>query len=178
MKQWLDFIPLILFYASYKALGIYTAAAILITSTILVYGSIWLKERHLESNQKLILVITILLGSATLILHDETYLKWKAPVVYWVSAIAFLVSMYIGEQPLAQRMFDKVFDMPATAWRKLNLAWVGFFVFAGAANAYVVIYFSKYWVDFKLFGSMAMTFIFLVGQIALLSRYIRQDIKE
>lgn len=178
MKQWLDFIPLILFFATFKTVGIFPATAVLIGSSILVYGSIWLKDRHLDNGQKLTLVATILFGSVTLLLHDETYLKWKAPVINWIFATAFLGSMYIGEQPLVQRMLGKAFDMPVAVWRKLNLAWVAFFIFSGAANAYVAFYFAQYWVDFKVFGSLAMTLVFIVAQFILLSRYIRQDIKE
>lgn len=178
MKQWLDFIPLFLFFAAFKTLGIFPATAALIASSVLVYGGIWLKDRHLENGQKLTLVATILFGSITLLLHDETWLKWKAPVINWLFAAAFLGSMYIGEQPLVQRMLGKAFDMPASLWRKLNLAWVAFFIIAGAANAYVAFYIAKYWVDFKVFGSLAMTLLFLVGQFILLSRYIRQDVEQ
>ena len=175
MKQWLDFIPLFAFFATFKTLGIFPATAVLIGSSVLVYGAIWLKDRHLENSQKVTLVATILFGSVTLLLHDETYLKWKAPVINWIFAAAFLGSMYIGEQPLVQRMMAKAFDMPASIWRKLNWAWVIFFVVAGSANAYVAFYFSQYWVDFKVFGSLGMTLIFIIGQMVVLSRYIKQE---
>lgn len=178
MKQWLDFIPLFAFFATFKTLGIFPATAVLIGSSILVYGGLWLKDRHLENGQKITLVATILFGSATLLLHDEAYLKWKAPVINWIFAVAFLISMYIGKEPLVQKMLGKAFDMPATVWRKLNWAWIGFFIFAGASNAYVAFHFEKYWVDFKVFGSLAMTIIFMIAQFALLSRYLRQDLTE
>ena len=173
MKQWLDFIPLFAFFATFKTLGIFPATAVLIGSSVLVYGAIWLKDRHLENSQKVTLVATILFGSVTLLLHDETYLKWKAPVINWIFAAAFLGSMYIGEQPLVQRMMAKAFDMPANVWRKLNWAWIIFFIFAGASNAYVAFHFPQYWVDFKVFGSLGMTFI--IGQMIILSRYIKQE---
>jgi len=175
MKQWLDFIPLILFFATFKTLGIFPATAMLIASSILVYGAIWLKDRHLENGQKLTLVATILFGSVTLLLHDETYLKWKAPVINWIFAAAFLGSLYIGQQPLVQRMMGKVLVMPSAMWRKLNWAWIIFFIIAGAANAYVAFHFPKYWVDFKVFGSMGMTMLFIIGQMVILSRYIKQE---
>lgn len=178
MKQWLDFIPLFVFFATFKAYGIFPATAVLIASSIVVYGGLWLKDRHLENSQKITLVATILFGSATLLLHDEAYLKWKAPVINWIFAAAFLGSMYIGKEPLVQKMLGKAFDMPAEVWRKLNWAWIGFFIFAGASNAYVAFYFEQYWVDFKVFGSLAMTFVFIIAQFFLLSRYIKQDITE
>ena len=175
MKQWLDFIPLFAFFATFKTLGIFPATAVLIGSSVLIYGAIWLKDRHLENSQKVTLVATILFGSVTLLLHDETYLKWKAPVINWIFAAAFLGSMYIGEQPLVQRMMAKAFDMPANVWRKLNWAWIIFFIFAGASNAYVAFHFPQYWVDFKVFGSLGMTLTFIIGQMIILSRYIKQE---
>jgi len=178
MKQWLDFIPLFVFFATYKIWGIFPATKVLIASSIIVYGGMWLKYKHLESNQKIILIITILLGSATLLLHDEAYLKWKAPIVYWLTAVAYLGSMYIGKEPLVQKMLGAAFEMPAAIWRKLNIAWIVFFIFTGASNAYVAFHFEKYWVDFKIFGSMAMLIIFMIGQFVLLSRYLKQDINN
>lgn len=176
MKQWLDFIPLFLFFAAFKSYDIFTATAVLITSSIVVYGGMWLKYKHLENGQKITLVATILFGSATLLLHDEAYLKWKAPIINWIFAAAFLGSLYIGKEPLVQKMLGAAFEMPAAVWRKLNWAWIGFFIFAGASNAYVAFYFEKYWVDFKVFGSLGMTIIFMIAQFALLSRYLKQDI--
>ena len=178
MKQWLDFIPLFLFFAAFKSYDIFTATAVLITSSIVVYGGMWLKYKHLENGQKITLVATILFGSATLLLHDEAYLKWKAPIINWIFAAAFLGSMYIGKEPLVQKMLNKLFDMPANVWRKLNWAWIGFFIFTGASNAYVAFYFEKYWVDFKIFGSMAMLIVFMIAQFALLSRYLRPELTQ
>jgi intracellular septation protein len=68
--------------------------------------------------------------------------------------------------------------MPAEVWRKLNWAWISFFMFAGASNAYVAFHFQQYWVDFKVFGSLAMTIVFIIGQFVLLSRYLKQDINN
>jgi intracellular septation protein len=175
MKQFLDFIPLFLFFAAYKSLGIFPATAVLIGSSVLVYGGIWLKDRHLERSQVITLVGTIAFGSITLLLHDETYLKWKAPIINWIFAAVFLGSQFIGDKTVIERMMGHAIPAPAAAWRKLNIAWVIFFIIAGAANLYVAFTYEKYWVDFKVFGSLGMTLLFLVGQMIWLSRYIPRD---
>lgn len=175
MKQWLDYIPLLAFFAAYKLYGVFPAAAVLMGSSILVYGGLWLHSRHLEKSQWFTLVATVVFSSITLLVHNEAWLQWKAPVINWAFAIAFLVSRYVGEQPLVQKMMGNALDMPSPLWHKLNLAWVAFFVVAGAANAGVVLFFPHYWVDFKVFGSLGMTVLFVIGQMLVLSRYIKQE---
>lgn len=175
MKQLLDFIPLVLFFAAFKIYGIFPATGVLIASSVLVYGGLWVKERHLERSQVIALLGTIAFGGITLLLHDETWLKWKAPIVNWIFAGVFLGSQFVGEKPLVERMMGHVLNAPATVWRRLNLAWVVFFLFAGAANLYVAFTYEKYWVDFKVFGSLGMTLAFLIGQMVWLSRYIPRD---
>lgn len=175
MKQWLDFIPLILFFAAFKLYGIFPATGVLIASSVVLYGGIWLRERRLEKSQLITLIGTIAFGGITLLLHDETWLKWKAPIVNWIFAGVFLGSMFVGDKPLIERMMGQVLQPPAHVWARLNLAWVLFFVFAGAANLYVAFTYEKWWVDFKVFGSLGMTLLFIIGQILWLARYLPKD---
>ena len=175
MKPLLDFIPLFLFFAAYKYQDIYLAAQVLIGSSLVVYGGLWLVNRRLEKGQWFTLLATIAFSSITLLLHDDTWIKWKAPVINWVFALAFLGSQFIGDKPLTQKMLEQALEMPAPLWKKLNLAWVAFFLVMGALNAYVAFYIPKYWVDFKVWGSLGFTLAFMVAQLSLLSRYLKND---
>mgnify|MGYP001627351869 CR=1 FL=1 len=175
MKQWLDFIPLILFFTAFKLYGIFPATGVLIASSVVLYGGIWLRERRLEKSQLITLIGTVAFGGITLLLHDETWLKWKAPIVNWIFAGVFLGSMFVGDKPLIERMMGQVLHPPAPVWARLNLAWVAFFVFSGAANLYVAFTYEKWWVDFKVFGSLGMTLLFIIGQMLWLARYIPRD---
>ncbi len=177
MKAWIDYIPLILFFTAFKLFGIFPATAVLIGSSVLVYGALWLKERHLEKSQWFTLFATLAFGSITLLLHDETWLKWKAPVINWVFALVFLGSQFVGDTPMAKRMLGQALEMPPALWKRLNLAWVAFFVFCGAANAFVAFHFPAYWVDFKVFGSLVLIVAFMAAQLALLSRYFKPEEK-
>jgi intracellular septation protein len=172
MKQWLDFLPLLAFFIAFKTLGIFPATAVLLVSTVLVYGSLWIATRHLERNQVITLVATLGFGGITLLLHDVTYLKWKAPIINWIFAAIFLGSHFIGEKVVIQRMLEQAITAPANVWKKLSFAWILFFVFAGAINLYVAFTWDKYWVDFKVWGSLCMTLLFIVGQTIYLSKYI------
>lgn len=186
MKQLIDFIPLLLFFIVYKTEpravdilgdtymlgGIFSATAMLIVSSLVVYGILFVKQGKLEKSQWLTLVACLVFGSLTLAFHSETFLKWKAPVVNWLFALAFAGSHFIGDRPLIQRIMGHAISLPQAIWFKLNIAWIIFFLFCGAANLYVAFTFQEFWVDFKVFGSLGMTLLFLVGQGIFLSRHM------
>ncbi|WP_461536602.1 septation protein IspZ [Spongorhabdus nitratireducens] len=189
MKQIIDFIPLISFFVVYKMDprlisvagnqyelgGPFSATLILIVASVLVYGLLYLKHRTLEKSQLITLVAVLLFGGMTLAFHNETFLKWKAPIVNWIFAVAFLGSQYIGEKPLIQRMLDHAMTLPDALWTRLNLSWVGFFIALGAANLFVAFTFHDIWVDFKVFGSLILTILFVIIQFAFLARYLKPE---
>ncbi|BAU75633.1 septation protein A [Metapseudomonas furukawaii] len=192
MKQFIDFIPLILFFIVYKLDpravelaghtfmlgGIFSATAVLIIGSVIVYGAIFLLQRRLEKGQWLTLVACLVFGGMTLAFHSETFLKWKAPVVNWLFALAFAGSHFIGDKPLIQRVMGHALSLPQPIWVRLNLAWVAFFLVCGFANLFVAFTFHEIWVDFKVFGSLGMTVLFLVGQGVYLSRHLHDTETE
>jgi len=189
VKQFIDFIPLLLFFIVYKTEprlvefagqhfelgGIYSATAVLIISSLVVYGALFIRQRRLEKGQLLTLVACLVFGGLTLAFHSETFLKWKAPVVNWLFALAFLGSHFIGDKVLIKRIMGHALTLPEAVWNRLNLAWIAFFLFCGAANLFVAFTFQDYWVDFKVFGSLGMTVLFLVAQGIYLSRHLHDS---
>jgi len=186
VKQFIDFIPLLLFFIVYKldpravdiaghsltVGGIYSATAVLIISSLVVYGALFVSQRKLEKSQWLTLIACLVFGSLTLAFHSETFLKWKAPVLNWVFALAFMGSHFIGDRLLVKRIMGHALSLPEVVWTRLNIAWIVFFLFCGAANLFVAFTFQAYWVDFKVFGSLGMTLLFLIGQGIYLSRHL------
>jgi len=186
VKQLIDFIPLALFFIVYKLDprvvdiaghnfnlgGIFSATAVLIISSVIVYGITFILQRKLEKAQWLTLIACLVFGGMTLAFHSETFLKWKAPVVNWLFALAFAGSHFIGDRVLIKRMMGHALTLPDVIWNRLNVAWILFFVFCGAANLFVAFTFQEIWVDFKVFGSLGMTVLFLVGQGVYLSRHL------
>ncbi|MDD1013077.1 septation protein A [Pseudomonas rubra] len=189
MKQFIDFIPLLLFFIVYKLEpravefagqsfelgGIYSATAMLIISSLVVYGALFIRQRKLEKGQWLTLVACLVFGGLTLTFHSETFLKWKAPVVNWLFALAFTGSHFIGDRVLIKRIMGHALSLPEPVWTRLNIAWIGFFLFCGAANLFVAFTFQDIWVDFKVFGSLGMTVLFLVAQGFYLSRHLHDS---
>lgn len=164
MKALLDFLPIVAFFIAYKTSGVLVAAITLMIAVGIIYGAIWLKTRQLETGQWITIGATFILGSLTVALNNEAFLQWKAPGVYVLLALVFLGSQFVGNKPLAEHMMGAAINLTTAQWQKLNLSWVAFFLVSAIANGYIVVYHPEFWVDFKLFGSLAMTFIFIILQ--------------
>lgn len=175
MKQWLDFIPLLFFFIAYKVLGIFPATMVLVASTVVIYSGIWIASR-LERNQIITLVVTLVFGGITLLLHDVTYLKWKATVINWIFALVFMGSHFVGTKVMIEHMLGHAITAPAPIWRKLNFAWTLFFIGSGALNLYIAFHWSMdNWLNFKVFGNLGLTLLFVVAQTFYLRPYLQQE---
>ncbi len=173
MKFLADLFPVILFFIAYKFAGIYTATAVAIVASLVQVA--WNRWRHgkVETMHWVTLGLILFFGGLTLLLHDPVFIKWKPTVVNWLFAAAFLGSALFMERNLLQRMMDHAITLPREIWARLNTAWVSFFIASGAANLYVAYnYPEETWVNFKLFGMMGLTLLFLIAQGFYLSRYI------
>lgn len=189
MKQIVDFIPLLLFFVVYKLEprsieladmsitfgGIFSATAVLIASSIVVCAGLLIHQRRLHKSQWLTLAACILFGGLTLAMHSEAILKWKAPVVNWLFALAFIGSHFIGGKPLIQRMMGHAVQLQHAQWIHLNVAWILFFVVCGFANLFVAFAYPSIWVDFKVFGSLGLTLLFMAGQALYLIRHVQPE---
>jgi intracellular septation protein len=175
MKFLYDFFPILLFFVAYKVYDIYVATAVAIVSSIVQVAWYWARHRRFETLHLVTLVLIIVFGGLTLALHDETFIKWKPTIINWLFAAAFLASQFIGEKNLVQRLMGANVTLPAFVWPRLNLGWVLFFLFLGAANLYVMTYYdTDTWVNFKLFGMMGLTLLFVIGQGFYLMRYLQE----
>lgn len=174
MKFLVDFFPIVLFFIAYKFGGIYVATSVAIVTSVIQVSYEWFRYRKVEMMQWVTLGLIVLLGGATLLLHNEIFIKWKPTVINWVLALLFLGSHYIGKEPLIKRMMSSQVNLPEAVWSKLSFSWVGFFFVSGLANIYVAYHFStNTWVDFKLFGVLGLTVIFVLLQAVYLSRYVK-----
>ncbi|MGL5006368.1 MAG: septation protein A [Plesiomonas sp.] len=163
MKQLLDFIPLIVFFAVYKFYDIYAATGALIAATALQIVLTWVLYRKVEKMQLVTFAIVTVFGSLTMVLHNDVFIKWKVTVVYGLFSVALLVSQWMTHTPIIQRMFGKEITLPAVIWKRLNIAWALFFAACGLLNVYVAFYLPlSVWVNFKVFGLLLMTLIFTV----------------
>jgi intracellular septation protein len=119
------------------------------------------------------LVLVVVFGGLTLFFQDETFIKWKPTLLYWIFAgtLAF-ASLVLGKNAI-RAMIGEQISLPEAIWGRLNLAWIVFFAFMGALNLVVAFNFSTdTWVNFKLFGGMGLMLVFVLIQGVFLSRYL------
>ena len=155
---------------------IYFATAILM-ATMLMQCGILGAMRKLGGIHLVALAVVLVAGGLTLLLKNPLFIKWKPTVFYWILALAFLGSRWIGPRTLVERMFTKALTLNDTrVWHQLNMAWVGFFILCGGLNLFVAYEFSQeFWVQFKLFGlALALPGLFLIAQMIYLAPRIQQ----
>ena len=179
MKLLFDIFPVLLFFVAFKFWGIYTATAVAIGATVCQVGWSWLRHRKVDTMLWVSLSIIVVFGGATLWLHDETFIKWKPTVLYWLLTAILLGADLLFRRNLIRAMMEKQLTLPAPVWRKLNLSWAAFFLVMGAANLYVAFNFpTETWVNFKLFGGFGLMLVFIVAQGMMLSRYMEHEGKK
>ena len=191
-----DLFPVILFFAVFKLAGknpdatqewassigyladtaqlpILFATAIAIVATIVQI--IWTKSRHGKVDTMLWVSFAIIavFGGATLLLHDETFIKWKPSVLYWMFSAILLVSNIAFNKNLMKSLLQEKIALPLHVWHRLNLSWSLFFAALGFINLYVAYnYSTDSWVNFKLFGFTGLMLVFILAQGAWLSKYV------
>ncbi|MGJ8515176.1 septation protein A [Carnimonas bestiolae] len=182
MKLLLDFLPIVVFFIVYKMTGsLIIATAVLIPVTVLQVLFTWWRYRTVEKMQLVTLGLVIVLGGLTVLLHDGEFIKWKPTIVNWLFAAAFLLSPLVGRgdnkgKPVVQRMMEKSVTLPGRVWMRLNLAWVLFFIVLGGVNiAVFTLYSENVWVNFKLFGMLGLTVVFILVQGVYIARHAEQN---
>lgn len=165
MKLLFDFLPIVLFFIAYKTSGIYVATAVAVIASLLLVGFTWLRSRRVEPMQLISLGLIVVFGGATLWLQNPLFIMWKPSILYILFAGAFLSSQFIGDKTLVERMMGSLMIAPPAIWRMVNIAWVSFFIVLAVLNLYVAYnYDEATWVDFKLFGLMGITLVFMLAQ--------------
>ncbi len=197
-KIFFDLFPIILFFLAFKLAGshpdqalafanaihytatdhkqlpILLATAVAILATMLQIGWVWLRHGKVDTMLWVSLGLITVLGGATLLFQDPTFIKWKPTVLYWLFAVVLAVSQVLLKKNLIRSMMQQAqLELPESIWVKLNYSWVMFFALMGVLNIYVANHYSlSTWVDFKLFGTTGIMFAFILGQGLVLSKYV------
>lgn len=202
MKILFDLFPVILFFGVFKFAGSHpdsaqalaaaigyqadplhlpvllaTASAIIATMAQIV----WVKFRHGKVDTMLWVsfAIIVVFGGATLLLHDEAFIKMKPTALYWVLAVALLLARLLFKRNLIRSLMQEKLTLPDRVWDNVNLAWSAFFAVLGVVNLYVAHnYSTETWVNFKLFGATGMMFAFILLHAVMLAKYMKEDKKE
>jgi len=201
MKLLFDLFPVILFFATFKyaekspelaasrmgsLLGFVPddikLAPILLATVVVIAATvaqiIWVHFRHGKVDKMLwvSLVLVVVFGGLTLAFQNEAFIKWKPTILYWVFAGSMIFSAFILKKNPIKAMLGEQLTLPEPVWGKVNLSWIGFFLFMGALNLFVAFNFpTDTWVNFKLFGGMGLMLVFVLGQGMLLSKYVEEE---
>lgn len=176
-----EFLPLVLFLGAFFYKGIYFALVVLMIAMPIGVLVKYMRTRTFDKMYFWSTVFLLVAGSLTLYFRNPLFLYWKPTVFYWAIAVVFLGSNWLSDKPLVQRFFGMVEGMPidkitVAQWSRLNFIWVLFFVAMGILNIYVAYNFSQEtWVKFKVFGLMALTFVFMVAQTLWIASLIGDD---
>ena len=208
MKLLLDFLPIILFFGTYKYAeshkdwaaafatehfgfivsgGIVGAkeAPVLLSTVVVIVATfaqiayLYARGRKIDTMLWVSLGLVVALGGATIWFHNEEFIKWKPTVLYWAMALALWSGPVLFGRNLLQKMMGDQVRLPDPVWARLNVAWIAFFFSMGVLNRYVAWrYSTDTWVNFKLFGSMGLMILFMVAQGFYLTRHLEPDEAE
>lgn len=174
MKFLFDLFPVLLFFVAFKLADIYVATGVAIAATFVQVAWVKLRGRRVEPMLWASLGIIAVFGGATLLLQDETFIKWKPTVLYWLLGAVLAGTALFGRN-LVRSMLSEQVQLPDPVWARLNWSWVAFFAFMGALNLYVAFnYSTDLWVNFKLFGGMGLMLAFVVIQALFLARHVEE----
>lgn len=176
---WLDFLPLLAFYAALWARDIYaaTAVGILASAATLVYTLA--RKQPVRPMTWISFALIVVFGGATLLLHDETFIKVKPTVLYWLFAAALFLAPRLAGRNLIRALLERELRLPDPVWQRLNDAWALFFLLLGGLNLLLAWNFSTVvWATFKVFGTMALMLVFVVAQSVLLQRHLLDSGEE
>ncbi len=195
-------------------MGLYAAIYAMIGATALQMLITRFQTGKFEKTHLITFGLLVVFGGITLAIKDPAFIMWKVSVLYVVFALALILSMWIGEKTLLQRMLGKEMKLPVQVWNQLTWFWgVGFSGIALVNAYYVDIALStrsalfntstldskvelteidctsttveqlclaaqqseEAWVNFKLFGTMGLTFVLIIITVIFISKYIKED---
>ena len=204
MKILLDFLPIILFFATYRyadnhqdwassfatehlgrfvaggQIGPLTAPVLLATvvvvlATIVQVGILVARRQKVDRLLWVSLAIVVILGGMTVWFNNETFIKWKPTVYYWLAATAMLVTQYVFRRNPLEALMGSQLELPDLIWRRLTWAYIGFFALLGVLNLYVAFnYPTTTWVNFKVFALTGLMFVFMIVQFFFIAPHVKE----
>ena len=178
MKIFLDFFPIVLFFVAFKLANIYVATGVAIAATVAQIAWLRYSTGKVEPMQWLSLAIIVLFGGATILAHDDTFIKWKPTVLYWMMGGALAGGMLFFRKNFLKSLMGAQLELPETAWRAMSWSWATFFACMGVLNLWVAFHYdTNTWVNFKLFGGLGLMLLFVLGQALYLGRYMKDGKK-
>ena len=174
MKLLFDFLPVLLFFVAFKLYDIYVATAVAIGASFGQIGWLWFRGKKIDNMLWVSLGVITVFGGATLLFANETFIKWKPTVLYWLFAAVLIIAQAVFRKNLVRSMMEHQVTLPNEVWGRLLASWIAFFATMGVLNLYVAYTFSTdAWVNFKLFGGIGLMLGFVLLQALLLAKHVQ-----
>jgi intracellular septation protein len=174
MQLLADYFPLILFFIAFKWQGIYVATGVAIVASIAQILYFRMRGK-VSAVHWMSLVIIVVFGGATLVLQDETFIKWKPTVLYALFGLVLSAGKIVFRRDLMALLLKDVALAPAV-WSGVTWSWIGFFFAMAIANWYVAFHFSTdAWVNFKVWGGIGLFLVFALLQGLWLARHMTEE---
>ena len=166
MKLLLDYIPIAVFFAVYVySKDLVLATIVLIPATALQIMLAWKLFGKVEKMYWITFAVLLVMGGFTIALDDPLFIQWKPTVAYTLLATVLFFNLLLAQKPLIEAWLGKHVALPTRHWRRISLAWIGFFLFSAALNIIIVYNFSvDFWVHYKLYGQLLVTLAFMLLQ--------------
>jgi intracellular septation protein len=178
LKLVLDIGPLVLFFAANARFGIFTATAVFMAAVLIALAVTYYLTRHVAIMPVVTAVVVLIFGGLTLVLHDDLFIKLKPTIIYVLFGGTLLGGLLL-DKPLLGIVLDSMFNLTDEGWRKLTWRWVWFFFALAILNEAVWrTQTTDFWVNFKLFGVVPLTFLFGAAQYPLLVKYAEKTDDE
>jgi len=178
LKLAIELGPLLVFFGTNAAAGIYAGTAAFMAATLVSLLAAWFSYHKLPIMPIVSGVIVLVFGGLTLYLRDETFIKLKPTIVYTMFA-ALLVAGLLWKKPMLELLFGPVFTLTEEGWRKLTIRWALFFAAMAVVNELVWRNVSTdAWVSFKAFGFLPLTFLFAIAQVPLMQRHGQEPAEQ
>jgi intracellular septation protein len=167
-----EYFPLILFFVAFKLGDIYIATAVAIAASVAQIAWFRVRRGRVAPMHWVSLGIIVVFGGATLLLHDETFIKWKPTVLYWSFALILLAGRVVFGRNLIAALIPDL-TLPESVWGRVTWAWIAFLSAMGAANLYIASRFpTDIWVNFKIWGGIGMFMLAAIATVASVARYL------
>ncbi len=171
LKLALEFGPLALFFFANSKYGIFAATGALMVGVLVALGVAWSITRRMPVMPVVTAVLVLIFGGLTFLLQDETFIKLKVTILYTLFGAALIGALRF-DRLLLPIVFESAIHLDDAGWRKLTWRWGFFFFFLAGTNEVVRrVVTTDVWVNFKVFGIMPLTILFVLTQVPLMMRH-------
>jgi len=174
LKPSVEYGPILIFFAAYYLGDLFAATAAIMIATAIALVVSYMFERKIPMMPLVTAIIIGVFGGLTLWLKDETFIKMKPTIIQCLFGLILLGGLAAGKLFLKSVM-GTVWKMNDPAWRNLTIRFSGYFFAMAAINELVWrTQSTDFWVNFKVFGIMGLTFLFIISQM----KYIQANVIE